>query len=79
MKTATDYEERSAIRKALRQLKKEQGKPVGRTRREATYNRFAGTTSTAAKSVVPKSYIAKEAGSGKASVRHTHTPAIRCS
>ena len=70
LKAASDYEERSAIRKALRQLKKEQGRPVGRpTRREATYNRFAGRSSTstsANKPVVPSgSYLGKETGREK--------------
>ena len=69
LKAASDYEERSAVRRALRQLKKEQGRPVGRPQREATYNRFAGTSATATKSVAPKSYIGKEGSSGKASVR----------
>ena len=58
MKEASSYDERAAIRKAIRQLKKEQGRPVGRaTRREATYNRFAGRNTAATATATPRSYI----------------------
>lgn len=64
LKAASDYDERSAIRKALRQLKKEQGRPVGRqSKREATYNRFAGRAlSTSKPAVTPHKYYGTEAG-----------------
>lgn len=74
MNEAANYEERAVIRKALRQLKREQGKPVGRTtRREATYNRFAGKSSTTTKTVVGKSFIAKE---GACSVSELYITAV---
>lgn len=62
LKAASDYEERSAIRKALRQLKKEQGRPVGRqSKRKATYNRFAGRAlSTSKPAVTPHQFYGKE-------------------
>ena len=70
LQEASDYEKRSAIRKALRQLKKDQGRTVGSVHRKraATYNRFAGTTATTNKAVTPKSFIGKEKG-GEESVR----------
>lgn len=45
---ATSYEERAALRQALRKRKKDKGEPVGRVkpRGNSVYNRFAGSTAT---------------------------------
>lgn len=60
---ATSYEERSAIRKAIRQLKKERGEQIGRVQKKgvAGYNRFAATTAPRS-TQAPKSYIAGTPG-----------------
>ncbi len=54
---AESYEERSLIRQALRQKKKERGELVKRSRGGGSvYNRFASTTRSTAPS--PKNYVA---------------------
>lgn len=59
---AESYEERSAIRQALRRKKKERGENVGRSRPRgnSVYNRFAGSTAPA-KQAKPKNFIITEA------------------
>ena len=61
---AESYEERSAIRQAIRKLKKQRGESVGHHKRKggSVYNRFAGAGQTP-KKFVPKSFIPGEAGS----------------
>lgn len=59
---AESYEERSAIRQALRRKKKERGENVGRSRPRgnSVYNRFAGSTAPA-KQAKPKNFVITEA------------------
>ena len=55
---AESYEERSAIRQALRRKKKDRGENVGRSRPRgnSVYNRFAGSTAPA-KQAKPKNFV----------------------
>ena len=61
---AESYEERSAIRQALRRKKKDRGENVGRVRARgnSVYNRFAGSTATT-KQLTPKNYVIGESES----------------
>ena len=58
------YEERSAIRQAIRRKKKDRGENVGRARARgnSVYNRFAGSTAQT-KQVAPKNYVITESES----------------
>ena len=58
---AESYEERSAIRQALRRKKKGRGENVGRSRPRgnSVYNRFAGSTAPA-KQAKPKNFVIAE-------------------
>ena len=68
---AESYEERSAIRQALRRKKKDRGENVGRSRARgnSVYNRFAGSTAPP-KQTPPKNYVIGEGESAA-----TSTPA----
>ena len=59
---AESYEERSAIRQAIRRKKKDRGENVGlaRARGNSVYNRFAGSTAPK-KQAKPKNYVITEA------------------
>lgn len=70
---AESYEERSAIRQALRRKKKGRGENVGRLRARgnSVYNRFAGSTAPK-KQATPKNFVVSEseaAGSQPAAAR----------
>lgn len=57
MAAAESYEERSLLRKALRQKKKERGEqPIKRNTKGSTYNRFAATSRST--TATPKNYVA---------------------
>ena len=61
---AESYEDRSAIRQAIRKLKKQRGENVGLQKKKggSVYNRFAGAQHTP-KKFIPKSFIPGEVGS----------------